>query len=67
MRIVWDIPRVHRAKDAVDRFYGGRYLDECLRRDGEWRISKRTYILDWVSESSVAFVNLPKESVRSII
>ena len=42
-------------KDAVDRFYGGRYLDECLRRDGEWRISKRTYILDWVSESSVPF------------
>ena len=27
--------------------YGGRYLDEFERREGEWRISKRTYILDW--------------------
>ena len=33
--------------NAVDRMYGGRYLDEFERRDGEWRISKRTYILDW--------------------
>lgn len=31
--------------------YGGRYLDEFERRDGdsgpEWRISKRQYIMDW--------------------
>lgn len=27
--------------------YGGRYLDEWERRDGEWRISARTYVLDW--------------------
>ncbi|MBT5200195.1 MAG: nuclear transport factor 2 family protein, partial [Gammaproteobacteria bacterium] len=27
--------------------YGGRYLDELEKRDGEWRISMRTYILDW--------------------
>ena len=25
----------------------GRYLDELEKRHGEWRISKRTYILDW--------------------
>ena len=28
---------------------GGRYLDEWEKRDGEWRISARTYILDWKS------------------
>lgn len=27
--------------------YGGRYLDEWEKRDGEWRISKRLYLLDW--------------------
>lgn len=27
--------------------YGGRYLDELDKRGDEWRISKRTYILDW--------------------
>ena len=31
----------------MDSVYGGRYLDELEKRDGEWRISKRTYILDW--------------------
>lgn len=30
-----------------DSMFGGRYLDELEKRDGEWRISKRTYILDW--------------------
>lgn len=28
---------------------GGRYLDEWEKRTGEWRISARTYILDWKS------------------
>ncbi len=28
---------------------GGRYLDEWEKRDGEWRISARTYIVDWKS------------------
>ena len=27
--------------------FGGRYLDELEKRNDEWRISKRTYILDW--------------------
>ena len=27
--------------------YGGRYLDEYEKRDGEWRISSRRYIMDW--------------------
>jgi hypothetical protein len=33
--------------DGPRRMYGGRYLDEFEKRDDEWRISKRTYILDW--------------------
>jgi SnoaL-like domain len=27
--------------------YGGRYLDEFEKRDGEWRISARQFIMDW--------------------
>lgn len=27
--------------------FGGRYLDEFEKRSGEWRISKRNYIMDW--------------------
>ena len=27
--------------------YGGRYLDTLEKREGEWRISKRNYVLDW--------------------
>jgi hypothetical protein len=27
--------------------YGGRYLDQYEKRDGEWRISSRRYIMDW--------------------
>lgn len=27
--------------------FGGRYLDEWQKRAGEWRISARTYLLDW--------------------
>ncbi len=27
--------------------YGGRYLDEFEKREGEWRISKRNYVMDW--------------------
>ena len=38
----------------TDSMYGGRYLDEFERRDGEWRISKRTYILDWSKKFSNA-------------
>ena len=27
--------------------YGGRYLDTYEKREGEWRISSRRYIMDW--------------------
>ena len=36
--------------ELVDNVYGGRYLDEFEKRDGEWRISKRTYVLDWSTQ-----------------
>ncbi len=32
----------------VDTLFGGRYLDELEKRDGQWRISKRSYIADWI-------------------
>lgn len=30
-----------------DFFYGGRYFDRLEKRDGVWRIAKRTVIMDW--------------------
>lgn len=27
--------------------YGGRYLDTYEKRDGEWRIASRRYVMDW--------------------
>ena len=32
---------------ATDAIVGGRYLDRFQRRDGEWRILDRTYVMDW--------------------
>lgn len=32
---------------AIQRLIGGRYLDRHARRDGQWRIAHRTYVLDW--------------------
>lgn len=42
------------ANEAADgtlagRLIGGRYLDEFEKRDGEWRISSRLYLLDWTA------------------
>jgi hypothetical protein len=33
--------------ELVDTLFGGRYLDALEKREGEWRISQRTYIADW--------------------
>ncbi|EED35444.1 hypothetical protein NOR51B_1389 [Luminiphilus syltensis NOR5-1B] len=33
--------------NSVDSLFGGRYLDELEKRGGQWRISKRRYILDF--------------------
>ncbi len=35
------------AGELIAMIFGGRYLDELEKRDGHWRISKRTYIADW--------------------
>jgi len=32
---------------ATQRWIGGRYLDDHERRDGEWRIIHRTYVMDF--------------------
>ena len=34
----------------TDTLFGGRYLDELEKRDGEWRISKRSYVADWLQQ-----------------
>ena len=34
----------------VDTMFGGRYLDELEKREGQWRISKRLYIADWIQQ-----------------
>lgn len=34
--------------ELVDAMFGGRYLDELEKRNGQWRISKRSYIADWI-------------------
>ena len=47
--------------EKEDNMYGGRYLDEFERRHGEWRISKRTYVLDWGTQFPNALVDLTPE------
>jgi hypothetical protein len=32
---------------GIQRLIAGRYLDRHERRDGEWRIVHRTYVMDW--------------------
>lgn len=32
---------------AMQRLIGGRYLDRHALRDGEWRLTHRSYVLDW--------------------
>ncbi|MDX1580293.1 MAG: nuclear transport factor 2 family protein [Alphaproteobacteria bacterium] len=33
--------------NLMDMVVGGRYLDHIEKRDGEWKIASRTYIMDW--------------------
>ena len=44
-----------------DNMYGGRYLDEFERRNGEWRISKRTYVLDWGTQFANGLATMTPE------
>ena len=39
--------REDEAEPYRGNMYGGRYLDQYEKRDGEWRISSRRYIMDW--------------------
>ena len=45
--------------DSPSNMYGGRYLDEFEKRNGEWRISKRMYILDWKK----SYTDLSQEAI----
>jgi hypothetical protein len=38
--------------ELLNMLHGGRYLDELQKRDGEWRISKRVFTLDWSSQAA---------------
>ncbi|MGK2287118.1 nuclear transport factor 2 family protein [Pedomonas sp. V897] len=31
----------------TQRLIGGRYLDHLVRHEGEWRIARRIYVMDW--------------------
>jgi hypothetical protein len=33
--------------ELTDMLVGGRYLDHFEKRDGEWRIKSRYYVMDW--------------------
>jgi len=43
---------------AQDFLYGGRYFDRFEKRQGVWRIAKRTVIMDWN-------INQPSTEIRS--
>ncbi len=40
--------------EEKDMIFGGRYIDEYARRDGEWRIVKRFEIADWTRTDPAA-------------
>jgi hypothetical protein len=57
--------------DKQDSLFGGRYLDEWEKREGEWRILKRRYILDFtyqlphgLEDLSEAGLSLPVLQIR---
>lgn len=38
-------------EEPQDVMTGGRYIDRYERRDGEWKISHRTFVMDWSTSS----------------
>ncbi|HET8612859.1 MAG TPA: nuclear transport factor 2 family protein [Sphingomonas sp.] len=44
---VFAYTRTPEGDGSVQRLIGGRYLDRHEKRDGEWRIAHRTYVMDW--------------------
>jgi SnoaL-like protein len=45
-----------RVDGTVIDFGGARYLDHLERRDGEWRITDRTLIVDWTANADVTLL-----------
>ena len=39
-------------EDPQDVLTGGRYLDRYERRDGVWKISQRTFVMDWTTSKA---------------
>ena len=50
--------------ELVDTIFGGRYLDEFEKRNGQWRISKRTYIADWIHSFPNGLEELAKSGLQ---
>ncbi len=46
--------RVNMGSEQRDLVLGGRYLDRLRRREGDWRISKRTMLYDWVQDWGIS-------------
>ena len=46
--------RVDMGKEQRDTVVGGRYLDRCEKRGGEWRIAHRLMLYDWFQDFGVA-------------
>ena len=38
---------VYSPDEGTQSLIGGRYLDRHERRDGQWRLTHRTYVMDW--------------------
>jgi hypothetical protein len=50
----------------MDYFVGGRYIDRFERRDGQWRITHRTGMTDWMridAPASQAFGDVPASQI----
>lgn len=53
---------------ATQRLVGGRYLDRHQRRDGEWRLMHRTYVMDWnINRPSTASWTEPPVSLAQFV
>lgn len=46
--------RVNMGEAEHDSVIGGRYLDVMEKRDGEWRITSRVMLYDWVRDDGVS-------------
>ncbi|MFZ2178248.1 MAG: nuclear transport factor 2 family protein [Rhodococcus sp. (in: high G+C Gram-positive bacteria)] len=46
--------RVDMGAEERDTVIGARYLDRLEKREGEWRIAKRTMLYDWFQDQGVS-------------